>query len=119
MIMVQVAPESAEASANGLPVPAAENAVPAATTTLPCAATYSSAARAAPAGLASTDCRQALPSADSQAAGRVPAAPTAAKPRAVAVTALISVWPCPALPAIAAVRQPARPGAYQAAAVAA
>src|SRR5579863_7884439 len=118
-----VAPASADTSANGLLAPDAVNSVPAATRLSPFAATYSSPARAAPAGSGRLTCRHDRPSADSQAAALVPAEPTAMKPLAVAVTAFIS-WPrcpgpVPAAPLIAAPRQPDRPGAYQAAATAA
>ena len=119
--VVHVAPASADTSANGRLAPDAVNSVPAATRLAPFAATYSSAARATPAGSATLACRHDRPSADSHAAALVPAEPTAAKPprrrgHRVHHLACRTRARLTAAPVTAARRHPDRPGAYQAAA---
>src|SRR5215472_4737809 len=119
VVSVQVKPPSADTAANGSCCPAAVTSVPAAATRFALAATYASAALAAEPGSGSVTSDQVRPVADSQAAGRVPAEPTAVNPAGVAVTAFICLSPAPSSApgrASAARCQPARPAACQAAA---
>src|SRR5215472_1961275 len=119
VVSVQVKPPSADTAANGSCCPAAVTSVPAAATRFALAATYASAALAAEPGSGSVTSDQVRPVADSQAAGRVPAEPTAVNPAAVAVTAFICLSPAPSSApgrASAARCQPVRPVACHAAA---
>src|SRR5215470_8232138 len=104
-------PPSVEIAANGDRAPDAASAVPATTTVVPLAATYCKTACAAEPGRARVTCRQAFPSGETQAAGRVPDDPAATKPPFVAVTA--TSWLSPPVRETAACRHPASPAEYQ------
>src|SRR4051795_4731038 len=86
---VQVAPPLAELAANGTVRPAAVTAVPTAAPVRPRLVTCSSMARVTPAGSGRSACRQLWPSAEVQAEGRLPCAPTATKPARPAVAATL------------------------------
>src|SRR6516164_1710488 len=119
VVSVQVEPPSADTAANGSRWPAAVSSVPAAATRFALAATYARAALTAEPGSGSVTSDQVRPVADSQAAGCVPAEPTAVYPAGVAVTASICLSPAPSSApgrASAARCQPLRPAACQAAA---
>src|SRR5262249_11498318 len=119
VVSVQVRPPSADTAANGIRCPASVTSVPAAATLFALAATYANAAPTAEPGSGSVTSDQVRPVADSQAAGCVPADPTAANPAGVAVTAFIWLSPAPSSApgrAPAARCQPVRPAACQAAA---
>src|SRR5215472_11465310 len=119
VVSVQVRPPSADTAANGSRCPAAVTSVPAAATLFALAATYANAAPTAEPGSGSVASDQVRPVADSQAAGCVPAEPTAVKPAGVGVTAFIWLSPAPSSApgrALAARCQPVRPAACHAAA---
>src|SRR5258707_1307309 len=105
-------PPSVEIAANGNRCPDAASAVPAAATVFPFAATYCKTARVAEPGRARVTCRQTFPFGETQAAGWVPDDPAAAKPPAIAVTAIS--WLSPPVSETTACRHPASPAEYQA-----